>query len=205
MAKAATKRALEAAAAGPDFEAAVAIINGRIATAKTNQSKASGEASQAWGSIEKMGINKAGAQMAAKVMNMEDEDERTDLLRSFSKILEAAGIGIPQDIVDLAQGVETPVVPRATRQPTSAETAKPGPEGDHDLAGEDAPDGDDQEGEPRKVGGMTVHTPKDSEPEPDRPQRSRRRPPSITEALESSRARLTIAGGKDHDAGTTAH
>jgi hypothetical protein len=142
MSKRATKEAVAAAHDGPDYGAALAIINGRVATAKSNQSKASGEASQAWGSIEKMGIHKGGAQAAARVLGMDDEDDRQDFLRSFAKLLEEAGVTLKADLVDVAEGKhDRSVVPiegltpnhgRAT--PPTKPQPQPGPAGDTDLA-----------------------------------------------------------------------
>lgn len=111
MAQRANKKSVEAAVNGPDYEAALAIINGRVASAKGAQSKASGEASQAWGDIEKLGVNKRGAQLFAKIQAIEDEDEQQDQLRTFAQLCKLEGIEIQQDLMDLAEGKKTEVVP----------------------------------------------------------------------------------------------
>lgn len=123
----AKREALEAAENGIDYGAALAIITGKIEDAKTAQGQASKKAGEGWATIEKMGIHKGGAQAAAKIVNMQDADDRVDFLRSFSKLLEAAGIGIPQDLVDQAEAKPpTKVVPDmvvASRK--SVDTVKP--------------------------------------------------------------------------------
>jgi len=140
MAKPANRASVAQAHDGPDYAGALAIIQGRIQNAKTAQSEASGKASKAWQEIEKMGLHRAGAQAAAKVMNISDEDDRVDYLRTFAKLLEVAGLGIPTDLVDAAQGVQTPVVPKVKgprRPEPKADTSPPvGPAGDTDLAQE---------------------------------------------------------------------
>jgi hypothetical protein len=174
MANRATKENVAAAHAAPNYEDALAIIEGRIANAKSAQSKASGEASQAWGSIEAMGINKRGAQAAAKIIAIEDEDELQDFLRSFSGLLAAAGVSIKQDLVDVAQGsTPPPVVPRAAKP-----EPQPGPPGDTDLAG-DPPAG-------QNAAGAT-----DEEPPIERPAKKGQKPKlSIVAAQEAARAHL---------------
>jgi hypothetical protein len=137
MAKRATAAAVAAAHTGPDYAAAVQIIEGRIAKAKSAQSEASGKVGAAWKDIEAMGIHRGGAQIAAKIMGMEDEDDRVDLLRTLKKMLEAAGIGIPQDLVDAAQGKEPEQVIPQRRVRTADEPAPDGPADNHDLAGEE--------------------------------------------------------------------
>lgn len=128
--KGATAANVQSAIDGPDFEAALAIINGRVANAKQAQSKASGDASQAWGSIEKLGVNKRGAQMFARVQGIEDEDERQDQLRTFMKLCELEGIGISIDMVDMAQGKTSTPAPVKAADPV----IPPAPAGDTDLA-----------------------------------------------------------------------
>lgn len=198
MSKRATAATLEAAHDGPDYGAALAIINGRIANAKSAQSKASGDASQAWASIEKMGINKGGAQAAAKVLNMEDESDQQDWLRSFNKILEAAGITLKADLVDVAEGrhdrsvvpVEglTPNHGRAEK-PTGKPNASPEPsqpEGEGDGAGGEASSGEGEGSRP------------DEEPPVERPARKTGRGHlSVVDAKSAAAAHLS---GKSPDA-----
>ncbi len=123
MAQRANKASVEAAVNGPDYEAALAIINGRVASAKGAQSKASGEASQAWGDIEKLGVNKRGAQLFAKIQSIEDEDEQQDQLRTFAQLCKLEGIEIQQDLMDMAEGKKTDVVPVKEKAEPAAETA----------------------------------------------------------------------------------
>ncbi len=136
MAGRANAKAVEQAVNGPDFEAALAIINGRVANAKEAQAKASGDASQAWASIEKLDVNRAGAQMFAKIQSLEDDDEVQDRLRTFYKLCQLEGIVLRADLLDEAK----PVVPTEKTNPappTKAAVAKPAPEapaGDTDLA-----------------------------------------------------------------------
>ncbi len=109
--KRANADAVERAVAGPDFEGALALINGRVADAKEAQSQASGRASQAWADIEKLGVNKRGAQMFVRIQNIEDADEQQDQLRTFFKLCELEGIGLAVDLVDQAQGRNANPVP----------------------------------------------------------------------------------------------
>lgn len=103
MAKRATKDAVEMAVNGPDFEGALAIINGRIESAKSAQGKAGKDAAAAWGSIEKMGVNKAGAQMFHRVQRIEDDAELQDQLRTFYALCKLEGIALEKDLMDLAE------------------------------------------------------------------------------------------------------
>lgn len=122
MAARASKDAVQRAVDGPDFEGALGIINSRIADAKTAQGQASKRAATAWGDIEKMGVNKQGAQMFARVQKIEDEDERQDQLRTFYKLCQLEGIGIETDLVDIAQGSRpdpVPTVNTAVQQPAA--------------------------------------------------------------------------------------
>jgi hypothetical protein len=104
MAKRATKDAVEMAVNGPDFEAALQIINGRIEAAKVAQGKAGKDAATAWGNIEKMGVNKAGAQMFLRVQRIEDDAELQDQMRTFFALCKLEGIDLQKrDLMDMAQ------------------------------------------------------------------------------------------------------
>lgn len=151
MAARANKASVEAAVNGPDYEGALAIINGRVASAKEAQSKASGNASQAWGDVEKLGVNKRGAQMFARIQGIEEEDERQDQLRTFFKLCQLEGIGISVDLVDQAQGRTDHPVPQAPKP--EANVGAP-PADDSDLiAAADAPaEGDKLAEKPKRTG-----------------------------------------------------
>jgi hypothetical protein len=109
MAKRATKDAVEMAVNGPDFEAALSIINGRIENAKSAQGKAGKDAAAAWASIEKMGVNKAGAMMFNRVAKIEDDAELQDQMRTFFALCKLEGIDLQKrDLMDMAQEQSAP-------------------------------------------------------------------------------------------------
>lgn len=125
--KRANADAVQRAVDGPDYDAALAIINGRVEDAKDAQSAASGRASAAWADVEKLGVNKRGAQMFAKIKNIEDEKEQQDQLRTFYELCKREGIGLAVDLVDAAQGKTEHPIPTAAPKPepimaTDAET-----------------------------------------------------------------------------------
>jgi hypothetical protein len=125
MGRRANADAVERAVNGPDFDAALALINGRIQDAKDAQSQASGRASQAWGDLEKLGVNKRGAQMFARVLAIDDDAEQQDQLRTFFELCKREGIGLHVDLVDQAQGKTehvAPVVAKTTPAPTPMAT-----------------------------------------------------------------------------------
>ncbi len=165
MAGRATAKNVQRAIEGPDFDAALAIINGRVASAKSAQSKASGDASQAWGDVEKLGVNKRGAQMFAKVAAIEDDDEQQDMLRTFLKLCQLEGIEIKQDLVDLAQGESGDPVPVVKAPEPKVKAAKktdtppPAPEGDTDLSDGAEPTGSEKRaaGAPENVTDISAH------------------------------------------------
>jgi hypothetical protein len=106
MSKRATKDAVEMAVNGPDFEGALQIINDRVEKARAAQGKASKDAGAAWGSIEKMGVNKAGAQMFLRVQRIEDDAELKDQMRTFFALCKLEGIDLEKpDLMDMAQAM----------------------------------------------------------------------------------------------------
>lgn len=125
--KRANADAVQRAVDGPDYDAALAIINGRVEDAKDAQSAASGRASAAWADVEKLGVNKRGAQMFAKIKNIEDDKEQQDQLRTFYELCKREGIMLEVDLVDQAEGKTSHPVPGAAGKPepimaTAAET-----------------------------------------------------------------------------------
>lgn len=102
MAERATADSVGAALDGPNYRAALNIIKTDIARAKQTQSKAGGEAGQAWTRIEKMRVNKKGAQIAASIIAME-EALAHDVIRSLVNIVYYAGMLPTPDLVDIAE------------------------------------------------------------------------------------------------------
>lgn len=125
MAKRATKDAVEMAVNGPDFEGALAIINDRVEKARAAQGKASKDAGAAWGSIEKMGVNKAGAQMFLRVQRIEDDAELQDQLRTFFALCKLEGIALQNDLMDLAEQRSAQAASSAPAAPAAAAPVKP--------------------------------------------------------------------------------
>jgi len=125
MTKRANADAVQRAVDGPDYDAALALINGRVQDAKDAQSAASGRASAAWADVEKLGVNKRGAQMFARIQNIEDEKEQQDQLRTFHELCKREGIGLAVDLVDAAQGkTEHPIPTQASKPAPVMATAK---------------------------------------------------------------------------------
>ena len=102
MAKRATTESVGAAVDGPNYRAALNIIQTDIKRAKGAQSKAGGEAGQAWTRIEKMGVNKKGAQIAAGIIGME-ESMAHDVIRTVVKICFFANMLPTADLMDIAE------------------------------------------------------------------------------------------------------
>jgi hypothetical protein len=120
MAKRANADAVQRAVDGPDYDAALDIINGRLADAQTAQGQASKKASTAWGDIEKLGVNKQGAQMFHRIQKIEDHNDQQDQLRTFFELCKREGIGIVVDLVDAAEGKTDHPVPQASTAPVMA-------------------------------------------------------------------------------------
>lgn len=124
MAKRANADAVQRAVDGPDYDAALDIINGKLADAQTAQGQASKRASTAWGDIEKLGVNKQGAQMFHRIQKIEDHADQQDQLRTFFELLKREGIGLEVDLVDAAQGQTQHPVPQARTEPVMATAAE---------------------------------------------------------------------------------
>ena len=104
----------------PDFDHADSIYTNDIAPANREQKRAMKEASDGWKAVKaEARVNVAGARMAYKVVNME-EDEQQSFLRSFYGVLSKKGVGLYRDLVDAAEGGDEDVgdfVPPPTATP----------------------------------------------------------------------------------------
>lgn len=110
VAKKATKNEAERADK-PDFEKALKIIRGDINRHDQEMSTIRGEMSGAWKAVEKdCHVNKKGARIFRALFNMEEE-LRDDCLRTLYGLMAAAGIGVSQNLVDAANGVDVPSMP----------------------------------------------------------------------------------------------
>lgn len=136
----------------PDWGEAWDIIE-EVHASEQESSTISGIIGQKWQRIEKMGVNRTGAQLASRIFKMEAPIQ-ADVLRTMYALFAVKGIEIPEDLVDKAErkasetgggggGRRASFLPDATETPAPPRQAAPGAEPDHpdddsDLAG--APD-----------------------------------------------------------------
>lgn len=132
------------------YQSALNIIRTDVTRSKQAQSKAGGEAGQAWTRIEKIGVNKKGAQMAAAVLAMEEASSQ-DVIRTFVNILACAGRIPEPDLMDLAEKLSKGEVEFSRGGDGSQDEDDDGDDGDEDTdgeTGEGGPDeGDEDDGE----------------------------------------------------------
>lgn len=135
----------------PDWGEAWDIIE-EVHASEQEQSTISGIIGQKWQRIEKMGVNRTGAQLASRIFKMEAPIQ-ADVLRTMYALFAVKGITIPEDLVDKAErtasetgggggGRRASFLPDATETPAPPRASGPAPEPDHpdddsDLAGDE--------------------------------------------------------------------
>lgn len=112
MARKANAEAIAQEAEGPDYVGACVILRDRIKAKKDKVAGINGEVSGLYDQIEKKGVNKIGARMFLTLDGKED-DERKDILRTITKLAEAAGWNDGGDMVDKAEGTNVVRMPGA--------------------------------------------------------------------------------------------
>lgn len=95
----------------PDFERAISIIKQDLNPLTEESAKTRGDQAAAWKTIEKdCHCNKKGMKFVHQLMRM-DPEIRDDVLRTVYGGMEAAGIGITEDLVDKAGDNSAPKMP----------------------------------------------------------------------------------------------
>jgi hypothetical protein len=99
----------------PDFSRAIQVMKSTIRPAEEESAGARGDLSAAWKIVEdECHINKKAAKDFHRLSNMSDE-LRDDYLRSLYGLMQEAGIGISQDLVDQMGDGEAPSMPVKAR------------------------------------------------------------------------------------------
>ena len=152
MAQSADRESVNRADSGPDYAGALQLIRSDIKQDKEETSRIGQRVGGTWKRIEKtMGLNRAGAQMFARIDGMAPES-RSDVLRTLIGLAKAARYTDFNDLVDQAQNA-TPKAPPAPPAPitpaaggskadAALAAAPPHPRDDSDLLG----GGDDETG-----------------------------------------------------------
>jgi len=118
----------------PDFERAIKIIRNDLNPLSEESAKTRGDQSAAWKTIEKdCHCNKKAMKQVHALMRM-DPELRDDYLRTLYGGMQAAGIGITNDLVDQMGGDDAPKMPVAERAKPKLATVPKGPADDSDLA-----------------------------------------------------------------------
>jgi len=118
----------------PDFERAIKIIRNDLNPLAEESAKTRGDQSAAWKTIEKdCHCNKKAMKQVHALMRM-DPELRDDYLRTLYGGMQAAGIGITNDLVDQMGGDDAPKMPVAERAKPKLATVPKGPADDSDLA-----------------------------------------------------------------------
>lgn len=116
---------------GKDFARAVRLFRHDIAPAQGKVGEHAQEMSTAYKEIKKhCGIQPQAARAAFRLADME-EDKREDWLRCFNGLIEELGIGVKEDLVDMAEQREPA---RTRREPKPLPTLKPSDGSETDLA-----------------------------------------------------------------------
>lgn len=142
MAKTANSENVRRDVEGPDFKGAIELIRGPIARNKSDSSSLGQDNSTIYKRIDKQyGVNRQAATMFASLDGMQ-ADKRTDVLRSLFGLVQNAGYGNFDDLVDRAERA-------ASEKPAATAEAKPAlpdhPSDDSDLVkagGEDPAPGE---------------------------------------------------------------
>lgn len=129
MAKAATKDNVREVGEA-QYQSARNIIKQDIARLKAAQQKSAGDIGNLWAKIEGFGLNKIGAQMFNKLVNMEDTAAR-DAWRTLKKLTLLEGID-DKDLVEQIQDGDIDkeelaemTAPKPAPEPKAAETTPP--------------------------------------------------------------------------------
>lgn len=99
----------------PDFERAIRIMLNDVKPAEEKNASSRGDLSAAWKAIEEeCHVNKKAAKLFAKLRAM-SEETKDDFLRSLYGLMQAGGVALNRDLVDLAEGEEPPEMPVADK------------------------------------------------------------------------------------------
>lgn len=108
----------------PDFDRAIKILKKDLNPLTEESAKVRGDQAAAWKMIEKdCNCNKKAMKAVHSLMRM-DPELRDDYLRTFYGAMEAADIGISEDMVDRMEGNETPSMPVKKREPVNLVTVQ---------------------------------------------------------------------------------
>lgn len=106
----------------PDFERAIKILKADLNPLTEEGAKVRGDQAAAWKMIEKdCHCNKKAMKTVHSLMRM-DPELRDDYLRTLYGGMEAAGIGISEDLVDQMSDSEVPKMPTAKKAPVELVT-----------------------------------------------------------------------------------
>lgn len=106
----------------PDFDRAIKILKGDLNPLTEEGAKIRGDQAAAWKAIEKdCHCNKKAMKTVHALMRM-DPELRDDYLRTLYGGMEAAGIGISEDLVDQMEGDEAPSMPTRKKAPVELVT-----------------------------------------------------------------------------------
>ena len=100
----------------PDFESAVAMLRSDLNPLTEEGAKIRGDQAAAWKTVERdFHCNKKAMKQVHALMRM-DPELRDDYLRTLIGGMEAAGIGISQDMVDAMEDKPAPGIPVVKRE-----------------------------------------------------------------------------------------
>lgn len=106
----------------PDFERAIRILKSDLNPLTEEGAKIRGDQAASWKMIEKdCHCNKKAMKAVHSLMRM-DPELRDDYLRTLYGGMEAAGIGISEDLVDQMEGDEAPAMPTRKKAPVGLVT-----------------------------------------------------------------------------------
>lgn len=108
----------------PDFDRAIKILKGDLNPLTEEGAKIRGDQAAAWKMIEKdCHCNKKAMKQVHALMRM-DPEIRDDFLRTLYGGMQAAGIGISEDMVDRMEGNEVPTMPVVKSAPVELHTVQ---------------------------------------------------------------------------------
>ncbi|MDQ4421447.1 hypothetical protein OOT33_13550 [Sphingobium sp. DEHP117] len=106
----------------PDFDRAIKILKGDLNPLTEEGAKIRGDQAAAWKTIEKdCNCNKKAMKAVHALMRM-DPELRDDYLRTLYGGMQAAGIGISEDLVDQMEGDDAPSMPTRKKAPVELHT-----------------------------------------------------------------------------------
>lgn len=116
----------------PDWQKALEIIQTRVHGIESEQRSLSADAKDVWDDVERLGVNKKGAQLFSKILKKPIE-KRQDELRTFLNLARQANL--LDDLDDLVSRAEAPVAPAVAKAPEAPKPVVPDhPADDSDLA-----------------------------------------------------------------------